>query len=145
MEWLDNLKKLKDTTTETYKSISEKTKIPQTTIEKIFSGRTKDPKLFMIKEVVHCLGYTLDDLLDENENKYDKLSTVSIQDKYDSLNEYGKQKVNEYINDLTENPKYTSNKTSHIKPFSLHEGYEIAAWGADGTEGTFETPEEEIT
>ncbi|MCD8391007.1 MAG: helix-turn-helix transcriptional regulator, partial [Firmicutes bacterium] len=54
---------------ETYKSISEKTGIPQTTVEKLFCGRTKEPKLNTIKEVVHCLGYTLDDLVGEPKNQ----------------------------------------------------------------------------
>lgn len=30
-----------------------------------FSGRTKDPKLNTIRSVVHCLGFTLDDLVEE--------------------------------------------------------------------------------
>ena len=66
MEWLEKLRELKSKTTETYKSIAQKTGIPQTTIEKLFSGRTKDPKLNMIRSVVHCLGFTLDDLIEED-------------------------------------------------------------------------------
>lgn len=76
MEWLINLKALKSKTSETYKSISEKTGIPQTTVEKIFSGRTKDPKLYTIRSIVHCLGGTLDDLVEES-NKANKLFEIT--------------------------------------------------------------------
>ena len=69
MEWLDRLRKFKDMSNETYKTISEKTDIPQTTIEKIFCGRTKDPKLNMMKSIVHCLGYTLDDLVEDYKSR----------------------------------------------------------------------------
>lgn len=76
MEWLINLKALKSKTSETYKSISEKTGIPQTTVEKIFSGRTKDPKLYTIRSIVHCLGGTLDDLVEET-NKANNLFEIT--------------------------------------------------------------------
>ena len=80
-------------------------------------------------------------------NKEYRLNQKEIEhiNTYRKLNTLGQDKADEYINDLTENPKYTSNKISHIKSFNLHEEYEIAAWGADGTEGTFKTHEEEIT
>ena len=68
MEWLERLRDLKNMTSETYKSISQKTGIPQTTIEKLFSGRTKDPKLNMMRAIVHCLGFTLDDLVEGDDN-----------------------------------------------------------------------------
>lgn len=95
MEWLDNLRKLKSTTSETYKSIAEKTCMPQTTIEKLFNGRTKDPKLFMIRDVVHCLGYTLDDLLDENNNEFKMVdrNEKSLIKNYRDLSDQGKEYI----------------------------------------------------
>lgn len=74
MEWLERLRTFKSQTNETYKSISDKTGIPQTTIEKLFCGRTKDPKLKMIREIVHCLNHTLDDLVEDKNNYNSQLN-----------------------------------------------------------------------
>ena len=62
--WLDILKKMKKESGKTSKEISEITGIPKSTIDKLFSGQTKEPYLSMIRSIVHCLGYTLDDLDD---------------------------------------------------------------------------------
>lgn len=62
MEWLDNLKNMKAKSNLTTREISEKSNIPEPTLEKLFAGQTKDPKLSTIQSVVHSLGYTLDDL-----------------------------------------------------------------------------------
>lgn len=109
MEWLENLRKLKNNTDETYKSISEKTNIPQTTIEKLFNGRTKDPKLYMIREVVHCLGYTLDDLLENETATVFSLEEKRLLEKYRALNKEGRIKVIEYMVDLMQIPEYSNN------------------------------------
>lgn len=63
MYWLEKLKLFKLETGMTYKEISEKTGIPLTTVEKLFSGRTRDPKLTMITEIVHALNHSTGDLV----------------------------------------------------------------------------------
>ncbi len=63
MSWLDRLKKMKAVSKMTTKEIAEKSGLPEPTLEKIFSGQTKDPKLDTITQLVHFLGYTLDDLV----------------------------------------------------------------------------------
>lgn len=62
VSWLDNLKKMKKQSGLTTKEIAIGSKIPEPTLEKIFAGKTKDPKLETIKQLVYFLGYTLDDL-----------------------------------------------------------------------------------
>lgn len=47
--------------------LAEKTGLPENTIARICSGRTKDPKLGTLKLLANALGTDLDDLLD-NEN-----------------------------------------------------------------------------
>ena len=64
MYWLNKLREIKSSSGESYKSIAEKTGIPQTTVEKLFSGRTRDPKLNTISKIVSLLGYSVSDLLD---------------------------------------------------------------------------------
>lgn len=83
MEWLERLRDFKNETNETHKTIADKTDIPQTTVEKIFCGRTKDTKLNMMKKIVHCLNHTLDDLVEEPNEISEKLENVS--DKYKDI------------------------------------------------------------
>ena len=60
--WLQNLIKLKRLSKKTLDQISTESGIPKGTLNKLFSGNTKDPQLSTIRAVVHTLGYTLDDL-----------------------------------------------------------------------------------
>lgn len=60
--WLDKLRDMKDASRLTTKEISAQSGIPEPTLEKLFAGVTKDPKLETIRQLVHFLGYTLDDL-----------------------------------------------------------------------------------
>lgn len=60
--WLTLLKEFKKKSGKTTKQISEESGVPLGTLNKLFAGQTKDPKLDTLRAVVHCLGYTLDDL-----------------------------------------------------------------------------------
>ena len=62
--WLDKLRKMKESSKLTTKEISMQSGIPEPTLEKLFAGVTKDPKLETIRQLVHFFGYTLDDLED---------------------------------------------------------------------------------
>lgn len=62
--WLDNLKAMKEHSGMTTKEISIKSGIPEPTLEKLFAGTTKDPKLATMQQLVHFFGHTLDDLDD---------------------------------------------------------------------------------
>ena len=64
MEWLNKLKEMKKLSGKTSKEIAEATGIPKSTIDKLFSGQTKEPYLSSVRAIVHYLGYTLDDLED---------------------------------------------------------------------------------
>ena len=66
-EWFIKLKKMKKTSGKTSQQISDETNIPKSTIDKLFSGQTKEPYLNSTRAIVNCLGYTLDDLV-ENKN-----------------------------------------------------------------------------
>ncbi len=62
--WLDNLRKMKESSGLTTKEISRLSGLPEPTLEKLFAGSTKDPKLGTIRQLVHFFGCTLDDLED---------------------------------------------------------------------------------
>lgn len=120
MEWLERLRDLKNMTSETYKSISQKTGIPQTTIEKLFSGRTKDPKLNMMRAIVHCLGFTLDDLVEGDDNCPDKFilneNEQFLIQNFRSLSEQGKkyilQTIDIAVNTYKKDETFKYNKSS---------------------------------
>lgn len=114
MQWLARLKEMKKQSGKTSKEISEATGIPKSTIDKLFSGQTKEPYLSSIRAIVHFLGYTLDDLEDsppktknapaECESDFQKLRLMR---NYDKLNQDGKDNLVNYSDDLTNLSKYT--------------------------------------
>ncbi|MGN1043210.1 MAG: helix-turn-helix domain-containing protein, partial [Acutalibacteraceae bacterium] len=106
MQWQEKLKKMKMQSGKTSQEISEDTGIPKSTIDKLFSGQTKEPYLTSIRAVVHCLGYTLDDL-DDNPKLTSDIQKAKLIHNYESLNQAGKDKLVEYSEDLKVNPKYT--------------------------------------
>ena len=62
---------------------------------------------------------------------------------YDKLNDIGKQKAEQYIEDLSINPKYRKEAQTAVQASPV---YEIAAYGADNsTEVTFTTRPIDIT
>lgn len=67
--WLDSLKAMKEQSGMTTKEISAKSGIPEPTLEKLFAGATKDPKLATMQQLVHFFGRTLDDLDDRRGTK----------------------------------------------------------------------------
>ena len=75
--WLDNLKKMKEASHLTTKEISLQSGIPEPTLEKLFAGATKDPKLNTLQQLVHFFGCTLDDLNDYS-NESSKRTKLEI-------------------------------------------------------------------
>lgn len=100
--WLDNLRIMKDHSGMTTKEISKQSGIPEPTLEKLFAGATKDPKLPTMQKLVHFLGYTLDDL-DDISSKTKKAPAYSLEanklaDAYDNkLDRWGRQAVRELV------------------------------------------------
>lgn len=62
--WLDKIKEMKKESDLTTAEIAYLSKIPEPTLEKLFAGKTKDPKLETMRQLVHFFGYSLDDLED---------------------------------------------------------------------------------
>lgn len=65
--WLDKLREMKNESGLTTKEIAHLSKVPEPTLEKIFSGATKDPKLETMRQLVRVFDRTLDDL-DDSQN-----------------------------------------------------------------------------
>lgn len=60
--WLNRLREMKEESGLTTREIAGRSKLPEPTLEKLFAGATKDPKLNTIQQLVHFFGYTLNDL-----------------------------------------------------------------------------------
>ena len=67
--WLDRLAAFKKSSGKTTKQISEESEVPVGTLNKLFAGQTKDPKLETVRAVLHSFWYTLDDLFAESPKK----------------------------------------------------------------------------
>ena len=61
--WLDNLKELKKVSGMSSKQIADATKLPESTIKRIFAGDTPDPYVSTIHRIVIALGGSLDHIL----------------------------------------------------------------------------------
>ena len=63
--WLDNLKELKRNKGMTSKQIADATKIPESTIKRIFSGDTDNPYVDTVRRIAIALDSTLDEIFAE--------------------------------------------------------------------------------
>lgn len=64
--WLETLNAMKKASGKTTDQICAESGVPKGTLNKLFAGQTRDPQYSTLKAVVNCLGYTVNDL-DQNE------------------------------------------------------------------------------
>lgn len=104
MLWLEKLREMKATSGKTTQEISAQTGVPEATLEKLFAGVTKDPRLNTIAQVVHYLGYTLDDLLPAAAG--DDLLRTALLASFDQLNRDGQERLVDLADDMVAGGKY---------------------------------------
>lgn len=73
--WLDKLREMKRNSGMTSQEIADKSNISKSTIDKLFSGKTTEPYLKSTMAIVHAMGYTVDDLYDEQKKPPSKTGT----------------------------------------------------------------------
>lgn len=78
--WLDNLKELKKAKGMTARQIADATKIPESTIKRIFSGDTVDPYISTIHRIVTVLGGSLDHILADTNAVLSTESLVEVKE-----------------------------------------------------------------
>lgn len=83
--WLDNLKELKKAKGMTSKQIADATKIPESTIKRIFSGDTTDPYISTIHRIVVVLDGSLDDVFAESKAVVATESLVELKETVDVI------------------------------------------------------------
>lgn len=96
MSWLERLREIKGQSSLSTREIAEKSGLPEPTLEKLFSGQTKNPGINSVQQLVHALGYTLDDIDDKNTKKApSELSEEAhkIAKSYEKLTDHGKGAV----------------------------------------------------
>ena len=111
--WLENLNAIKKASGKTLKQISSDSGVPLGTLNKLFAGQTKDPKLDTVCAVVHALGYTLNDIdpgakespsTDETAPEAPLRSTLLHN--FDQLNQEGQERLVETSDDMVSSGKY---------------------------------------
>lgn len=91
------------------KDFATKIDMPYTTLLSIVNKSVGGAALDNIIKICHGLGINIEML-----NPYAEIEPcVRIINKYDVLNSLGKQKADEYIEDLNDNPKYTQDVKSN--------------------------------
>lgn len=63
--WLDNLRELKNKSGKTLEQLADETKIPESTVKRIFAGKTDDPYVSTIHRLVIALDGSLDTVLSD--------------------------------------------------------------------------------
>lgn len=91
--WLDNLKELRKSSGMSLKQIADATKIPESTVKRIFGGETSDPYVFTIQRIVHALGGSLDHVLADTNAVLAPESIVEVKENAEAI-----EAKNELIN-----------------------------------------------
>ena len=111
--WLDNLIALKKASGKTLNQISLDSGVPIGTLNKLFAGQTKAPKIDTVRAIVHALGYTLNDI-DPGAKKSpsmaeatpgDNLRSILVHN-FDQLNQEGQERLVETSDDMVSSGKY---------------------------------------
>lgn len=84
--WLDNLKELKKAKGMTAKQIADATKLPEKTINRIFSGDTDNPYVDTLHRIVTVLGGSLDDILADTKVVVATETVTELKDNVDVIN-----------------------------------------------------------
>ena len=83
--WLENLKELKKTSGMSSKQIAEKTKLPERTVIRIFSGETDNPYVDTLLRIVNVLGGSLDDILADTKSVLSNTDLQTLREEHERL------------------------------------------------------------
>lgn len=81
--WLDNIKDLKKKTGMSVKQIAEKTKLPERTVTRIFSGETDSPTITTLIPIIKALGGSFDEIFADTQAIVTSNTVVEIQKEAD--------------------------------------------------------------
>lgn len=98
--WLDNLKELKKTKGMTVKQIADATKIPESTIKRIFSGDTDNPYVDTVRRIAIALDSSLDEIFAETKVVVATETLAKVQENAEAVE--AEKEVVETKNDMLE-------------------------------------------
>lgn len=81
--WLDNLKELKKEKGMSAKQIADATRLPERTVNRIFSGDTDNPYVDTLHRIVAVLGGSLDDILADTKMVVGNKDLATLQENVD--------------------------------------------------------------
>ena len=107
------LKELKEKANLNIKEISDRSGVPYSTVQKIFSGETENPNSDAVYHIVKALGFKVEDLYEEVQNKkMDSVDLFKILEIQSKVNE-------QYINSLKRDKRILTIMLSVIILFFL--------------------------
>lgn len=107
------LKELKEKANLNIKEISDRSGVPYSTVQKIFSGETENPNSDAVYHIVKALGFKVEDLYEEMQNqKPDSVDLIKILEIQSKVNE-------QYINSLKRDKRILSIAFSILVTFIL--------------------------
>ncbi len=147
---------LKELIKKEYKSIrafSQYAKIPYSTIDNIFKRGISGVSIQVVLNICNLLNIDIEKISNDELVIKDttlKNYTFSKDEKqliinYRNLDNIDQAEIRGEIKHMLKADKYTNNLYKGKKSSYPTNDYEIAAWGADGTKGTYKAPEKEIT
>lgn len=98
--WLENLKELKKAKGMTTKQIANATKIPESTIKRIFSGDTDNPYVDTIRRIAIALDSSLDEIFAETKLVVATETLAEVKETAEAME--AKKEVVEIKNDILE-------------------------------------------
>lgn len=103
----DYLVSLKNKGNFSWNDLSEMSGLPDTTIRKIFSGETADPRFETVVKLVSAMGGSLDDILGKKEEEKIEINAIlAVKDTYELRISEMKLSSSELISSLRKDKKY---------------------------------------
>lgn len=107
------LKELREKANLNNREISDRSGVPYSTVQKIFSGETVNPNADAVYHIVKALGFKVEDLYEEIQNKkMDSIDLIKILEIQNKINE-------QYINSLKRDKRILTIMLSVIILFFL--------------------------
>lgn len=115
LEIINIIKKEKGMTS---KQLSEKSKVPIGTLNKILNGQTKNPAYETIFALAKALDCSVDMFCDKKDTQISmpilSKEETTLLENYNKLNSKGKERLIDYSDELTTNIKYMDNSNNEI-------------------------------
>lgn len=120
---LERINLMRKRTNMSIDDLSAKSGVPKGTLSKITAGITKNPSIETVKAIVYCMGFTLDDLVDDDFLEKKASSSVNtevdaglkrIYENYTALNQEGRDKLIDYSDDLVSSGRYIKIDTATL-------------------------------